>query len=570
MAQLNEWLTIDKLSGEGNATITLTASSSQELNERVASLRINGKGTVSLLNVKQLAFTPLFSISPNPIHLTSDGSEIDVTITGNTSWELIADDWVTISDKYGSAYGETVSKTIKISAAVNTGDFRQGVLKVKSFSSDVVYASVAITQDAFNVEDYVQMVYVTKSDNETLYLFNKNAKNGYLTKNVGSTSSAIWRNSDNVKVIIIDGVVYDVASYSFSSPLRDGFIIPNAGEHNVYVKFTDNIIRPTNPSSGSSSPAFRSNEKLKSVVIPSHYQIAQNGYHYGLFFECSSLQSVNMNGVLDYITDSSTDKGQDVSSTFYGCTSLETVLNFRLQDGVIRKRLCNGRTNLKTFTVYNEETPNKVEEYAFYNCKNLHNDFIVNYVHNKGVSSIGKYAFYNCLLFEGENGILKLDGATLANNSFANCTKLKTVYAEEGFDAFANCGETLYLTGSNPWGIENSTFKKVVCMQLLNQYSTNWLSSPYLEEIEFMSEEQQDMRYEMSSGTDWNGKFNEIPNLKKIIFHSMLPPIVNHNTLADVPYNGTLIYPKGADYSQILSTEPYYLGYYGWTGSPTL
>lgn len=568
--QLNDWLSVDKNSGTGNAEITLTASSYQELIERTSTLKVQGLGTNAILTVRKEAFIPSFSISPNSIHLTSDGSEIDVTITGNTSWELIADDWVTISDKYGSAYGETVSKTIKISAGVNMGEFRQSVLKVKSFSSDVVYASVTIVQDSFNVEEYVQMVYETTSDNETLYLFNKDAKNGYLTKNVGSTSSAIWRNSDNVKLIIIDGVLYDVASYSFTSPLRDGFVIPNAGEHNVYIKFTDNIIRPTNPSSGSSSPAFRSNKKLKSVVIPSHYQIAQNGYHYGLFFECSSLQSVDMNGVLDYISDSSTENGQNVSATFYGCTSLETVLNFRLQDGVIRKRLCNGRTNLKTFTIYNEEIPNKVEEYAFYNCKNLHNDFIVNYVHNKGVSSIGKYAFYNCLLFEGENSILKLDGATLANNSFANCTKLKTVYAEEGFDAFANCGETLYLTGENPWGIENSTFKKVVCMQLLNRFSTNWLSSSYLEEIEFMAEEQQDMRYEMESGTDWNGKFNKIPNLKKLIFHSTFQPIINHNTLEGVPYNGVLVYPNGADYSQMLSTEPYYLGYYGWTGSPTL
>ena len=257
-------------------------------------MRINGKGIVSLLNVRQLAFVPTFSILPNPVHFTSDGSEIEVTITGNASWELIADDWVTISDKYGSAYGETITKTIKISVGVNTGDFRQGVLKVKSFSSDVVYASVAITQDAFNIEDYVQMVYETKSDNETLYLFNKDAKNGYLTKNVGSTSSAIWRNSDNVKVIIIDGVVYDVASYSSTSPLRDGFVIPNMGEHNVYAKFTDNIIRGTKPSSGSSSPAFRSNPSLKSIIIPPNYSIASNGYGYGLFFECSLLQSVNI------------------------------------------------------------------------------------------------------------------------------------------------------------------------------------------------------------------------------------------------------------------------------------
>ena len=549
MAQLNEWLSINKTSGTGNAEITLTASSYEDLVERTATIKVQGINTNAILTVRQEAFIPSFSVQPNPIYLTSYGTEVEITIVGNTDWEIIADEWVTISDKYGYVSGEPITKTIKIGAVENMGDARQGTLKIKSLATDTVFKTINILQEPFNVEDYVQLVYETKTDNELLYLFLQSPY-GYLTSTF--TNGA---NSNKVQTIIIDGVIYRPSD---ESPLKDGFTIPNKGEHNVLIRFTDNTIWESVTSNN--EPAFYENTRLKSIVIPPHYQIRENSHKYGLFIGCSSLQSVNMNGVLSYIASTSSY----VSSTFDGCTSLETVLNFRLQDGVIRQGLCSDNPNLKTFTIYNNEIPKTVEAWAFNNCKNLHNDFLVNYIHNKGVGSIGMKAFYNCLLFEGENGVLNLEGVTLGDESFGNCVKLKTVYANYGYDAFTNCGETLYMTSENAWGIENSTFKKVVCLQLLNPISTNWFSSPYLEEIEFMAEEQQDMRYQSESGRDWDGKFSKTPNLKKITFHSILPPIVNYNTLQDVPYNGTLVYPKGADYSQLLSTDEYYLGYYGW------
>lgn len=562
MIQLNDWLSIDKAVGEGDDIITLTATSSKELEERVASLKINGINITSLVSIKQDALIPSFTITPTPIILTSDGEEVEITITGNVSWELVADEWVTISNKYGNVYDEPLTKTIKISASLNTGDFRECDLKVKAFASDVVFANVKIMQEAFDATDYVQMIYETTNDNETLYLFNESA-NGYLTKNVGSSSSAIWRNSDKVKIIVIDGSIYIPSDYSFTSPLRDGFIMPNAGEHYVYVKFTDDTINPSMFTS-SSYPAFYENSQLKSITIPPYYETKGNNSGYGLFCRCDKLQYVNMNGVLSYIGTKSDSELQAKAATFRGCESLETVLNFRLEDSVLQYSLCSDCKSLKTFTIYNDEIPKNIGDYAFANCKNLSNDFLINYIHNKEIYSIGMYAFSNCKLFEGENGVVNLSNIRLGSGSFGYCN-FKTVYANEGYNAFNGCGETLYILGTNPWGISNSTFRKVICMGLLNPFSTNWLSSNYLEEIEFMSEEQQDMRYESSDGKDWNGKFNEIPNLKKITFHSMLPPIINYNTFEGVPYNGTLVYPKDADYSQLTSTDEYYLGYYNWT-----
>ena len=57
--QLNDWLSIDKVSGTGNAQITLTASSYSELVDRAASLRIQSQSTNAILNVRQKAYTPI-------------------------------------------------------------------------------------------------------------------------------------------------------------------------------------------------------------------------------------------------------------------------------------------------------------------------------------------------------------------------------------------------------------------------------------------------------------------------------------------------------------------------------
>lgn len=56
MAQINEWLSIDKANGSGDATITLTASSSTELTERMASLEIRGITKSVYINITQDAF----------------------------------------------------------------------------------------------------------------------------------------------------------------------------------------------------------------------------------------------------------------------------------------------------------------------------------------------------------------------------------------------------------------------------------------------------------------------------------------------------------------------------------
>jgi hypothetical protein len=54
-------------------------------------------------------------------------------------------------------------------------------------------------------------------------------------------------------------------------------------------------------------------------------------------------------------------------------------------------------------------------------------------------------------------------------------------------------------------------------------------------------------------------------NLKSITCKATTAPLVSSNFARNIASNGVLYYPCGSDYSQWLSTDGYYLGYYGWT-----
>ena len=71
--QLNDWLSIDKISGTGNAEITLTASSYEELVDRTTSLKIQGISKNAILTVRQNAFVPPSTNAYFWVKLEEDG-----------------------------------------------------------------------------------------------------------------------------------------------------------------------------------------------------------------------------------------------------------------------------------------------------------------------------------------------------------------------------------------------------------------------------------------------------------------------------------------------------------------
>lgn len=141
MAQLNEWLTIDKTSGTGNAEITLTASSYEELVERTAAIRVQGKSTVSLLTVKQSALVPTITFSKNALYFPYDGQYTSITLTSNVEWQTRkSDSWIYVSHDYGNK-GET---TFGVEVFENTGETQMG--KIEFLFNGEVIATLNIIQ----------------------------------------------------------------------------------------------------------------------------------------------------------------------------------------------------------------------------------------------------------------------------------------------------------------------------------------------------------------------------------------------------------------------------------------
>lgn len=110
--QLNDWLSIDKASGTGNAQITLTASSYSELVDRAASLRIQAQSTNAILNVRQTALVPSATLDSYEITAYRAGTYTN-GITSNVPWTAVVNgDWITIDKTQGESGYTPLSITV--------------------------------------------------------------------------------------------------------------------------------------------------------------------------------------------------------------------------------------------------------------------------------------------------------------------------------------------------------------------------------------------------------------------------------------------------------------------------
>ena len=167
--QLNNWLSIDKTSGTGNAEITLTASSYEELVDRTTSLKVQGISANAILNVRQNALVPAITLSTSRIEGSFESATYNVVVTSNVDWTLESDsNWYTLSQNSGTK-GNT---TLIITMGENEGtDYKEGT--VSFLFRDMVLATLSIVQDIWKP--------LPKADNRIYY-----------TGSISSTSDILY------------------------------------------------------------------------------------------------------------------------------------------------------------------------------------------------------------------------------------------------------------------------------------------------------------------------------------------------------------------------------------------
>lgn len=203
--------------------------------------------------------------------------------------------------------------------------------------------------------------------------------------------------------------------------------------------------------------AFRWCSSLKSVYFPNTMKVLDTGY---MFDGCSSLESVHLPSCLQYIGESAFSYCKKLKNinlenihgiscdAFFDCESLEEITLPDDFSSIIYSDSFNGCINLKSVVL--PESVEKIEKYAFKNCRSLEHLVI------KNVQVIENNAFTGCSAIKsagplGSGCDLEFSWTdSLPENAFRDFSNLTKVTLPEtitsiGKNAFRNCKSLKYV-----------------------------------------------------------------------------------------------------------------------------
>lgn len=441
MAQLNDWLSIDKTSGTGNAQITLSASSYNELVERTQSLVIKGQKIKVYLGVKQL---PFIETSSNTVFYTTvNGKKYDYDNDWYFSNMFIGEngDANIISHTYENGIGKVVYDTdiVQMRGIVDTGWWNK---HPKERDTYVYYDADA---------EYVTAAFYIKQEKEILpitfdgFTINCGAEGGTITLENWHNESMDFSRVNNANTFI---KVYPT-HYEAGGDLT--VVVEPSTVHLLETVILPNKL--TNIGQG----VFAGQYFLSSVTIPSSVTKLEND----AFSFCNNLSEITLGNNIEEIG----------SSCFYSCKSLETMyLPQSIKNmGSDNFGWCE---NLKSITF--DFPMVNIPQDTFRNCISLTTVSLPNTVVN-----IYRSAFFGCASLETFTlpDTVKYVGV----GAFQQCTNLKNIQLSENLttideNAFSECSslvsiklpKTLLSVGAGSFAFCNS----LESIELNNPFTT--------------------------------------------------------------------------------------------------
>jgi hypothetical protein len=164
------WLTVTPDMGIGNDVLIFSSAINPEIIPRNATITISAEGVAPyFISVKQEAGDTIFLISSNTVDLgIEEGSSDSIFLTSNISWEAVSDQsWLTVSPETGTG-NDTLIFVAKANA---TTSIRSSTVTLTATSTFL--QSIVITQDAFNLHDFVARA-VSSSQIDLSWLLNPN------------------------------------------------------------------------------------------------------------------------------------------------------------------------------------------------------------------------------------------------------------------------------------------------------------------------------------------------------------------------------------------------------------
>ena len=107
------WLTINPMSGNANAQVTLSAQENTTITQRDATITVTGGGFTRTISVTQRGADVKLTVSPQTLEFEYKEEEKTVALTTNTTWAVTSDQsWCTVNKSSGS---NNENITVKVS-----------------------------------------------------------------------------------------------------------------------------------------------------------------------------------------------------------------------------------------------------------------------------------------------------------------------------------------------------------------------------------------------------------------------------------------------------------------------
>lgn len=143
IAQTEGWVMVSSMSGNGDATLTLTVAPNRTGEKRSTEIKASTKDNTAVLTLTQYAPQHYVNVSPLGIVCGPDGGEYTIDVTSDIEWEVMTPQWVTSSMMNG-ANDATITLTISpLDGEVS--DSREGEIVISGLDS--ISATVSIFQE---------------------------------------------------------------------------------------------------------------------------------------------------------------------------------------------------------------------------------------------------------------------------------------------------------------------------------------------------------------------------------------------------------------------------------------
>ena len=293
--QLNDWLSIDKASGTGNAQITLTASSYSELVDRAASLKIQAQSTNAILNVRQNALVPSATLDSYEI-TAYRASTYTNGITSNVPWTAVVNgDWITINKTQGGSGYTPLSITVDATTQTRNGSI--------VFNAE----GVILTLQIYQIYDLKKAYFWIEFENTGGTI---SGLTDTYTDMYHSFDGITWLTTPNTLSMGSNRLVYFKNNSKNISELNIKF--------NSNAKVGGNISSLTDMVDNCCYNLFKDNIYLtdaSELILP--WDTLAGGCYNGMFYSCTSLTKAP-------VLPATTLADSCYMSMFQGCTSLTT------------------------------------------------------------------------------------------------------------------------------------------------------------------------------------------------------------------------------------------------------